>query len=158
MGIVETSMKAFGIRSRPALESSIAAVDIFEAKQAATTPAAMPPRRHASRIWPFLLQAAVVAVPFILFAWAAFKTDSLGGDIAEWILIGLLLPAAMICEGLGLGKLSIFGPSTIPDGALVCDDLCGLHLWSRPRWSGSEHCVELQEAVSDAHGSGPQLK
>jgi hypothetical protein len=120
MGIVETSMKAFGIRSRPALESSIAAVDIFEAKQAATTPAAMPPRRHASRIWPFLLQAAVVAVPFILFAWAAFKTDSLGGDIAEWILIGLLLPAAMICEGLGLGKLSIFGPSTIPEPALWC--------------------------------------
>jgi hypothetical protein len=32
----------------------------------------------------------------------------------------------------------------------VCDDLCSLHLWLGSRWSHSEHCVELQEAVSDA--------
>jgi hypothetical protein len=122
-------MKAFRISSRPVLESSIAAVDTFEAKQAATTRAAVPPRQQTPKIWPFLLQAAVVAVLFILFAWAAFKSESLGGDFGAWISIGLFLPAAMICEGLGLGKLSFFGSRQYSRaGALVCDDLCSLHL------------------------------
>jgi hypothetical protein len=118
--IIERSMKAFGIRSRPVLECSIAAVDTFGAKQAATTRAAVSPRQQAPKIWPLLLQAAFVAVLFILFAWAAFKSESLGGDFGAWIFIALLLPAAMICEGLGLGKLSFLGPSSIPEPALWC--------------------------------------
>jgi hypothetical protein len=118
--IIETSMKPFGIRSRPVLECSIAAVDTFEAKQAATTRAAVSPRQQAPKIWPLLLQAAFVAVLFILFAWAAFKSELFGGDFGAWILIALLLPAAMICEGLGLGKLSFLGPSSIPEPALWC--------------------------------------
>jgi hypothetical protein len=113
-------MKASGIRSRSVSESSIGAVDTFEAKQAATTGAAVPPRQHKSKIWPFLLQALVVAVLFIFLAWAMFKSESVGGDFGAWIFIGLLLPAAMICEGLGLGKLSFLGPSSIPEPALWC--------------------------------------
>ena len=114
-------MKAFRISSRPVLESSIAAVDTFEAKHAATSRAAVPPPpQQTPKIWPFLLQAAVVAVLFILFAWAAFKSESLGGDFGAWIFIGLFLPAAMICEGLGLGKLSFIGSSSFPEPALWC--------------------------------------
>jgi hypothetical protein len=113
-------MEAFGIRSKPVLESSIAGVDTFEAKQATATRAVVPPRQQPPKIWPFLLQATAVAVLFILFAWTAFKSESLGGDFGAWILIGLLLPAAMICEGLGLGKLSFLGPSSIPEPALCC--------------------------------------
>jgi hypothetical protein len=113
-------MKAFGIRSRPILEFSIGAVGTFEAKQAATTRAAVLPRQQTPKILPFLFQAAVVAVLFILFAWAAFKSESLGGDFGAWIFIGLFLPAAVICEGLGLGKLSFLGTSSIPEPVLWC--------------------------------------
>ena len=143
-------MKAFGIRSRPVLESSIAAVDTLGAKQTATTRAAVPPRQQTLKIMSFLLQAAIVAILFILFAWAAFESESLCGDFGVWIFIGLFLPAPMICEGLGLRKLSFLGSSSIPEPALWCAmifvaGIYGLVLVGAIR----KHCVELQEAVSD---------
>jgi hypothetical protein len=73
------------------------------------------------KIWWFLVQAAIVAVLFVLFAWPAWKSYSgVGGDIGAWIMITVLIPAAIICEGLGLGKLSFIGPSSIPEPALWC--------------------------------------
>jgi hypothetical protein len=80
----------------------------------------VPPRQQTLKILSFLLQAVIVAILFILFAWAAFKSESLGGDFGAWIFTGLFLPAAMICEGLGLGKLSFFGSSSIPEPPLWC--------------------------------------
>ena len=118
--IVETSMKAFGIRSRPALQSSIAVRNTFEAKQGAPASVAMQPPRYDRKIWLFLVQGAVVAVLFALFGWVAMQGESSGGDIGVWIIIIVLLPAALICEVLGLGKLDIFGPTTIPEPALWC--------------------------------------
>jgi hypothetical protein len=114
---VEVSMKAFGIRSRPVLESSIATVNTFGAKQVAPASAGMQPPHHAFKIWSFLLQGAVLAVLLTLLAWISFSDES-AGDIEVRFLIVVLLPAAMICEALGLGKLNFLGPSSIPQQAL----------------------------------------
>jgi hypothetical protein len=116
--MVDSSMKAFEIR--PGSESSIAVRNTFEAKQGAPVPAAMQPPPHRRKIWSFLVQAAVFAVLFMSFAWAAWKGDSDGGDIGAWMMIIVLIPAAIVCEGLGLGKLSFFGASTIPGPVLWC--------------------------------------
>jgi hypothetical protein len=116
--MVDSSMKAFEIR--PGSESSIAVRNSFEAKQGAPTSVAMQPPPHGRKIWSFLVQAAVFAVLLMSFAWAAWKGDSDGGDIGAWMMIIVLIPAAIVCEGLGLGKLSFFGPSTIPEPVLWC--------------------------------------
>jgi hypothetical protein len=111
-------MKAFEIR--PGSESSIANRNTFEAKEGAPAPVATQPSRYGRKIWLFPVQAAVVAVLFTLFGWVAVQGASGGGDIGTWIFLIVLLPAAIICEGLGLGKLNFFGPSTIPEPALWC--------------------------------------
>jgi hypothetical protein len=111
-------MKTLG--TRPRLKSSIAVGSSFEAKQITAGSTAMQQSRERPKIWWFLVQAAVVAVLFVLFAWAAWKSYSGGGDIGAWMMIVVLIPAALICEGLGLGKLSFIGPSSIPEPALWC--------------------------------------
>jgi hypothetical protein len=40
-------------------------------------------------------------------------------SIASTLVILVFLPSVVICENLGLGHFSIFGPSTIPDWALL---------------------------------------
>jgi hypothetical protein len=102
------------------LESSIAVRSSFGAKQITAGSASMQQSQERPKIWWFLVQAAIVAVLFVLFAWAAWKSYSGGGDIGAWIMITVLIPAAIICEGLGLGKLSFIGPSSIPEPALWC--------------------------------------
>jgi len=40
-------------------------------------------------------------------------------SIASALVILVFLPSVVICENLGLGHFSIFGPSTIPDWAIL---------------------------------------
>ncbi len=46
-------------------------------------------------------------------------------SIAGTLVILVFLPSVVICENLGLGHFSIFGPSTIPDWALPTVGISG---------------------------------
>ena len=123
-------MKALGIRSRLTLQSSIAVRNTFKAKQGAPASVGMQPARYGRKIWLFLVQTAVVTVLSALFGWLAVQGESGPGDIGAWIVIIVLLPAAIICEVLGLGKLDIFGPTTIPEPALWCAMIFVAYIYS----------------------------
>lgn len=44
-------------------------------------------------------------------------------------MIGLVFPAAVICEALGFGHFSIFGPSAIPDWLFITVIIAVLYLY-----------------------------
>jgi hypothetical protein len=75
-----------------------------------------------------LVWAAVPTLVVSLSIWARF--DQLPEQVVGVLLFAVLLPAAMICEKLGLGQFNILGGSTIPDWLFYSVMIVLLYLYS----------------------------
>ena len=73
------------------------------------------------------------------FVWATIPTAIATGfgclpnewpeQLVDIFMISLVVPAALICEALGFGHFSIFGPNTIPDWLFITVIIAVLYLY-----------------------------
>jgi hypothetical protein len=96
------------------------------AEPASTVEARQRPRQ--GKFWVPLVWAAVPTLLVSLSIWARF--DQLPEQVVGVLLFAVLLPAAMICEKLGLGQFNILGGSTIPDWLFYSVMIVLLYLYS----------------------------
>jgi hypothetical protein len=71
--------------------------------------------RRTRRFWVPLVWAAVptlLVTSFTCFFWRYYEPPEF---LVGVLFIGLVIPAAVICEKLGFGEFSILGGSTVPD-------------------------------------------
>ena len=85
------------------------------------------PRRRR-RLWVSLVLAAIATA--LLCGFGSFFINDLPEQIAGLLLIAVILPAAMICERLGLGHFNLLGNSTIPDWLFFCVMIGLVYLYS----------------------------
>jgi hypothetical protein len=88
-------------------------------------------RRRKGRFWVPLVWASIL--PAILTVTAtAFQSllNDLPEQVASILFVAVLLPAVLICEGLGFGKFNIFGGTTIPDWVLFSAMIVVVYLYS----------------------------
>jgi hypothetical protein len=72
-------------------------------------------KRRKGRFWVSLVWAVV---PTALLSLSIFRFDELPQALGGALFLGVMLPAVVICEKLGLGQFSIMGGSTLPDWVL----------------------------------------
>ena len=72
-------------------------------------------RRRTRKFWVPLVWAAVPALLVTLFTCFFARYDELPEFVVGVLFFVVVIPAAVICEKLGLGQFSILGSSTIPD-------------------------------------------
>src|ERR1700751_1577925 len=71
--------------------------------------------RRTRRFWVPLIWAAVPALLVSSFVWFFLRYDDPPKFLVGVFFIGLVIPAAVICEKLGFGQFNILGGSTVPD-------------------------------------------
>jgi hypothetical protein len=72
-------------------------------------------KRRTRRIWVPLVSAAVPTLLLTLLTCFFSRYDELPEFVVGVLFVGVVIPAAVICEKLGLGQFNILGGSTIPD-------------------------------------------
>jgi len=75
--------------------------------------------RRTKRFWVPMVWAAVPTFFVTFFSCFLLRHDGFPEFVVGILFLGVVIPAAMICEKLGLGQFSIFGGSTIPDWVFV---------------------------------------
>ena len=71
--------------------------------------------RRKGRFWVPLVWAAVptlLATLFTSFFWRYYEPPEF---VVGVLFVGVIIPAAVICEKLGFGEFNILGGSTVPD-------------------------------------------
>lgn len=75
---------------------------------------------RVSRLQKTAILAGVAAlVAGLVLSLGFYSINAPNESIASTLVILVFLPSVVICENLGLGHFSIFGPSTIPDWAIL---------------------------------------
>ena len=72
-------------------------------------------RRWTKRFWVPLVWAAVPTLLVTFFTCFFSRYDELPEFVVGVLFFVVVIPAAVICEKLGLGQFNILGGSTIPD-------------------------------------------
>jgi hypothetical protein len=84
--------------------------------------------RRKGRFWVSLVLAGISTA--LLCVLGSLLINDLPEQIAGFLLIAVIFPAAMICEKLGFGHFSILGSSTIPDWLFFCVMIVLVYLYS----------------------------
>ena len=87
-------------------------------------------RRRKGKFWIPFVWAGVPALVATLgtgFFWRFFE---LPGPVVGVLFFAVVLPAAVICEKLGLGQFCILGGSTLPDWVLFSVMIALVYLYS----------------------------
>jgi hypothetical protein len=66
-----------------------------------------------------ILAGLAALVAGLVLSLGFYSITASNESIASTLVILVFLPSVVICENLGLGHFSIFGPSTIPDWAIL---------------------------------------
>jgi hypothetical protein len=85
-------------------------------------------RPRKGKFWVPLVWAAIPTLLVSLSVWVRF--DQLPEPVLGFVFGGVVLPAAVICEKLGLGQFNILGGSTIPDWLFFSVMIALLYLYS----------------------------
>jgi hypothetical protein len=86
--------------------------------------------RRTRRFWVPLVWAAVPTLLVTSFTCFFLRYDDPPKFLVAVLFIGLVIPAAVICEKLGFGQFSILGGSTVPDWLLFSVMMVLVYLYS----------------------------
>jgi hypothetical protein len=86
--------------------------------------------RRTRRFWVPLVWAAVPTLLATSLTWFCLRYDDPPKFLVGVLFIGLVIPAAVICEKLGFGQFSILGGSTVPDWLLFSVMMVLVYLYS----------------------------
>ena len=86
--------------------------------------------RRTRRFWVPLVWAAVPTLLVTSFTCFFLRYDDPPKFLVGVLFIGLVIPAAVICEKLGFGQFSILGGSTVPDWLLFSVMMVLVYLYS----------------------------
>ena len=86
--------------------------------------------RRPRRFWVPLVWAAVPTLLVTSFTCFFLRCDDPPKFLVGVLFIGLVIPAAVICEKLGFGQFSILGGSTVPDWLLFSVMMVLVYLYS----------------------------
>ena len=70
-------------------------------------------RQRKGKLWVLLAGAAILTI--LASAFGSLFLNHLPEQIGFFLVIVVILPAAVICEKLGFGHFNILGSSTVPD-------------------------------------------
>jgi hypothetical protein len=77
-----------------------------------------------------ILAGLAALVAGLVLSLGFYSISAPNESIASTLVILVLLPSVVICENLGLGHFSIFGPSTIPDWEILTVGILWIYLVS----------------------------
>jgi hypothetical protein len=78
----------------------------------------------------FRMALVWAVVPTVLLSLLGFRLDDLPEQVVAVVFVAVTLPAAVICERLGLGHFNIFSGNTIPDWLFSSVMIAVVYLYS----------------------------